>query len=506
VKMGELFAGYGGLGLAVQTVLPDAQLAWVSEIDPGANKILEHRFPGVLNIGDITTVDWSRVEPVDILTGGTPCQDLSHAGKRAGMTEGTRSNLWVAMREAIATLKPRLVVWENVGGAASAEADSEVEPCPGCVGDGSRVSLRALGRVVGDLSSLGYVGRVRSLRAADVGGPHGRLRYFLVAYPAGHPNIPGLEGRFSGVGGAGERVAGPAGGEPALLPTPAAYDGERGGPQHPDKRRDGGHSVSLQDAVHGMVLLPTPVTNDMGEGKTPDVWDEWTAKMQAAHGNGNGHGKSLAIEAQRLLPTPRAARGASGTETMYAFGGERTDEHRPQGEVALNWTDWGVYADAITRWETLTRPAPPPTQPSKKGTPQLSPRFSEWMMGLPDGWVTGVPGVTRNEALKAIGNGVCPQQAAAALRFLLGADTTPLMRATVGLLPSPSASDGNGGRQRSQASLEAANHQANLTDIHRLLPTPRASDGEKGGPNQRGSSGDLMLPSAVMNLTGDAHV
>jgi DNA (cytosine-5)-methyltransferase 1 len=133
-----------------------------------------------------------------------------------------------------------------------------------------------------------------------------------------------------------------------------------------------------------VTLLPTPAVNDMGEGKTPDVWDEWTAKMQAAHGNGNGHGKSLAIETQRL------------------------DQ------------DWGVYADAIARWETLTRPAPPPTQPSKKGTPQLSPRFSEWMQGLPDGWVTDVPGITRNEALKAIGNGVCPQQAAAGLRIMLG--------------------------------------------------------------------------------------
>ena len=53
-------------------------------------------------------------------------------------------------------------------------------------------------------------------------------------------------------------------------------------------------------------MLPTPAVNDMGKGKTPDDWDAWTAKMQAAHGNGNGHGKSLEIEAQRLLLTPKA--------------------------------------------------------------------------------------------------------------------------------------------------------------------------------------------------------
>lgn len=55
----------------------------------------------------------------------------------------------------------------------------------------------------------------------------------------------------------------------------------------------------------------------------------------------------------------------------------------------------------------------------KRGGDQLAPAFSEWMMGLPDGWVTGVPGLTRNEQLKALGNGVVPQQAAAALRHLL---------------------------------------------------------------------------------------
>ena len=67
-------------------------------------------------------------------------------------------------------------------------------------------------------------------------------------------------------------------------------------------------------------LLPTPAVNDMGRGKTPEDWDAWTAKMQAAHGNGNGHGKSLEIEAQRLLPTP-AARDAKGPHMADRRGG-----------------------------------------------------------------------------------------------------------------------------------------------------------------------------------------
>lgn len=202
LRYGSLFAGTGALDLGVQSVL-GGSTAWVCEIEPAPSKILAHHLPDAPNLGDITAVDWSEVEPVDVLTGGSPCQDLSHAGKRTGMTEGTRSNLWVQMREAIAALRPRLVVWENVRGALSAPADSEMEPCSGCVGgpDDGPV-LRALGRVVGDLSELGYVGGWRGLRAADVGAPHGRFRIFLFAAPAADADLDGLGGlgRFDPLG------------------------------------------------------------------------------------------------------------------------------------------------------------------------------------------------------------------------------------------------------------------------------------------------------------------
>ncbi len=83
---------------------------------------------------------------------------------------------------------------------------------------------------------------------------------------------------------------------------------------------------------------------------------------------------------------------------------------------------WGDYEPAVRRWELiLGRPAPAPTQAGKRGGQQLSPLFVEWLMGLPEGHVTGVPGLTRNEQLGRLGNGVVPQQAAAALRYLLGA-------------------------------------------------------------------------------------
>jgi len=182
MKIGSLFSGYGGLDLAV-TAVTGAEVAWHCEWDDAPSKILEKNFPGIPNYRDVTTVDFSQVEPVDILTGGFPCQDLSLAGKRAGLKEGTRSGLWSEFARAIETIRPRLVIIENVRGILSATAHSDLEPCPWCMGDSDgQPVLRALGAVLGDLASLGYDARWTGLRAADAGAPHNRFRVFIVAY------------------------------------------------------------------------------------------------------------------------------------------------------------------------------------------------------------------------------------------------------------------------------------------------------------------------------------
>lgn len=408
---GELFAGYGGLGMGVQSVL-GGEMRWCAEFDKAPSRILEARYPDAPNLGDVTKVDWSKVEPVDVITGGSPCQDLSHAGKRLGMKAGTRSGLWASMCDAIEIIRPRLVVWENVRGALSAEADSALEPCAGCVGDGDDGPvLRALGRVLGDLAELGFDAQWYGLRAAAVGAPHGRFRIFVFAWPAD-------------ASGDSWRVG----------------DGDGGAAADADDRADDGQRPRAEPRSGGaadMTLLPTPAVNDMGASYTPETWDAWTAKMQAAHGNGNGHGKSLAIEAQRLLPTPRTsdtngagAHGDGGLDLRTTVsllptpsvadveGGRKHRSGARSDELLLNGIAhhdrWGDYAPAIARWEAvLGRPAPDPTEPGRNGSPRLSPRFVEWMMGLPAGWVTDVD-ISRNEQLKALGNGVVPQQAAAA--------------------------------------------------------------------------------------------
>ena len=365
LTVGSLFAGYGGIELALSSVL-DVRPAWFVEFDKAPSKVLAHHWPDVPNYGDVTTVDWSTVPPVDIITGGSPCQDLSHAGKRAGMTEGTRSNLWVQMREAINVIRPRLVAWENVRGAFSAPADSALEPCPGCVGDGDDGPvLRALGRVLGDLADLGYDARWYGLRAADVGAAHGRFRVFLFAVPVDSDD-QGLQG-----------LAG------------QARTASTGRHRHPVARVGGS----------ALTLLPTPKASN-NENRSSD----WA--------NGPNLGEALA-----LLPTPSVADGMGGHLTR---SGDRSNELLLPGVAKAHQQAWDQYAAAIARAEqAIGRPAPPPTEIGPKGAARLSPRFVEFLMMLPEGWVTNVTGLTRNDQLKMLGNGVVPAQCAAALRAFL---------------------------------------------------------------------------------------
>lgn len=200
------------------------------------------------------------------------------------------------------------------------------------------------------------------------------------------------------------------------LPTPTTQDNS-------GKCRDHGgdllHEVICGCARAERKLLPTPVVNDMGANKTVERWDEWTEQAKAKHNNGNGHGASLAIETLRLLPTPQTGDGQKGMtstpEHRQATGHQvMLSNHAPQ----LTQT-WGKFEPAIRRWEqTIQREAPAPTKPDgKDGNHRLSAEFTEWMMGLPKGWITDCD-LTRNEMLKACGNGVVPQQAKLALQIL----------------------------------------------------------------------------------------
>lgn len=184
---GSLFSGYAGLDMAVNAYF-GSRTAWFVEIDAAPSRILAHHWPEVPNHGDITTIDWAQVEPVDILCGGFPCQDVSAAGRRAGIRPGSRSGLWSYFAEAINQLRPRYVVIENVRGLLSAPAHRPVELVRDAVGgsgpDRTDPVLRAAGAVLGDLADLGYDAQWCTVAASDVGACHRRQRVFIVATPA----------------------------------------------------------------------------------------------------------------------------------------------------------------------------------------------------------------------------------------------------------------------------------------------------------------------------------
>ncbi|WP_280381307.1 DNA cytosine methyltransferase [Nocardia wallacei] len=184
LRIGSLFTGVGGLDMAAAHLFPGAKLAWHCETDPAASTVLAHRFPGVPNLGDITTVNWTAVAPVDVVTAGFPCQDLSAAGRRAGIGPGTRSGLWAHAVTAIATLHPEWVLIENVRGLLHAPL-RHLEPQPKTLGDNRPQPVpRAFGAVLGDLATLGFDAAWTVLRASDVGACHQRARVFILAQPA----------------------------------------------------------------------------------------------------------------------------------------------------------------------------------------------------------------------------------------------------------------------------------------------------------------------------------
>ncbi|MGS2618084.1 DNA cytosine methyltransferase [Micromonospora sp. LZ34] len=160
LRIGSLCSGYGGLDLAVELVL-GGRLAWYAETDRHARTVLAHRWPGVPNLGDIRTIAWNRVEPVHVLTAGFPCQDISNAGRRAGIT-GAHSSLWQAVADAVRHLRPPFVFVENV----------------------AALLRRGFDVVQGDLATLGYDTSWTCLRASDIGAAHRRDRLFLLAAPA----------------------------------------------------------------------------------------------------------------------------------------------------------------------------------------------------------------------------------------------------------------------------------------------------------------------------------
>ena len=154
------FTGAGGFDLAVPE---DWQRVGFSEIDKYANMVLRYRFPDVKNYGDINAIKWEEVPDFEVLFGGTPCQDLSMAGKRAGLS-GKRSGLFFEFARCLTEKKPNYFIWENVGGALSSNGGWD------------------FARVLIEFTKRGYDVQWQILNAKDFGVPQNRQRIFVIGH------------------------------------------------------------------------------------------------------------------------------------------------------------------------------------------------------------------------------------------------------------------------------------------------------------------------------------
>jgi len=397
MRHGSLCTGYDGIGMGLRLAGLPIEDAWCAEVEPAVAALLT-----TPNLGDVKAVDWTRVAPVEVLSSGDPCQSISVAGRQLGK-EDPRF-LWPWVRDAIEALRPRVVFLENVQGMVSHDQG------------------RTMAERFTDLQALGYRVRWTVIGACAIGAPHHRHRWYAYAERS-TASTPAVE-RV----GTKAHCGAPRSGGRHLLPSPSAADGS-GGPGRSDKRKGGDN---LRTAV---TLLPTPCARDR-EGRnegSPEFWARKIERMpERAHMGA----------AVNLLPTPRATDGTNGgpnqrnsrggydalpgaavnllpTPTVtnrYGNGYNNRGELLLPG-VASNPEAWGKFADAVALWEEITGVvAPAPTVPGPNGGVRLNPELPEWMMGLPIGHLSAR--MSRNDALKAAGNGVVPLQAAAAWRML----------------------------------------------------------------------------------------
>lgn len=436
--IGSLCTGYGGLDQAVMEVIGGGTLAFVADNEPGPSAILEIRHPGVKNLGDITVLDWRSIPDADLWVGGYPCGPFSDAGRRLSVED--ERHIWPFIAAGLRTRRPRWVVLENV---------------PGHLGRGFNV-------VLADLAQFGYTVHWTVIRASDVGYCHKRARIFALA---------ALDTPATACGGRLRAVLRDRtwwqeedlfGSVPftARIP-PAGYV-------------TGGclYELAADAEQPSPPRLPTPAASQFNDGESLESWEarnerlceSWSSEKYP-NGNGNGMGTPLPILIKQLLrasganlPTPNASdwKGSGQTQgrkragklrspadmdlpeaidqllktptrQIAVNGGSQPEEKRRAGghgptlaDQVEHMVNWGRYERAIRRHESVSgRPVPSPVEPGRDGAPRLASPFVEWMMGLPAGYVTGVPGLSRTDHLKALGNGVVPAQAVRALLVLL---------------------------------------------------------------------------------------
>jgi hypothetical protein len=237
--------------------------------------------------------------------------------------------------------------------------------------------------------------------------------------------------------------------ESSSLPTPTTRDYKDGSANHERDGKVQTDTVARAIFSSGEVILPTPTTNG-NDRKGP---------------NYSSAGILQALEiANGILPKEYTDWEHARQKIKWAESVEGQDKTTLDSEIS-----WGKFGPAIQLWEKYVgRKSPAPTKPDgKEGNHRLSSKFTEWMMGLPEGWITDV-GLTRNEELKLAGNGVVPQQAELALKILLE-NTPPPLGPNLTKLPTPTVSDTYTDNLKSTQQKEGSMHSVTLAQISQRI-------------------------------------
>lgn len=235
MNVGSLFSGIGGFDRGFERA--GMRVDWQVELDPYCRAVLARHFPDAARFEDVREVGAQNLPPVDLICGGFPCQDLSPAGRGAGL-DGARSGLWGEFARIVCELRPRYVVVENVPALLT--------------GKGKRWDRAPVGRVLGDLAEAGYDAEWACLSAREFGAPHLRKRVWIVAYPsrdaeAGAAAESGSERQRAGTGcqRSGAAKMADAEGEPE---RPGFCAGESAGQRRRRPGDRGGARGTLADA------------------------------------------------------------------------------------------------------------------------------------------------------------------------------------------------------------------------------------------------------------------
>ena len=160
IKILDTFAGIGGFSYAAEKLVGGFKTTQFIEIDPYCQKVLKKHWPTIPIHDDIKTFS-AEIGQFDIITGGFPCQDLSVAGRKAGITKESRSGLFYELMRIVCMVRPKFVVMENV----------------------AAILNNGLDIVLGELSQAGYDAEWAVISASSLGASHRRSRWWLVAYP-----------------------------------------------------------------------------------------------------------------------------------------------------------------------------------------------------------------------------------------------------------------------------------------------------------------------------------